>query len=337
MRTDANRHSPPGALRPASGRRRYPSAVFGGLAEMLRRGGWVTTAVVVASALIAILALAGSAWRIRGPMRSDIGLGAAVSAMVMEAGSGEVLYEQSSERRIPPASLAKLMTVLLAVEAVESGQASMLDLVVVSKRAASMGGSQVWLGAGERYTLGQLLESVMIASANDSAVAVAEYLAGSERQFVALMMRRAGELGMRNTRFVNATGLPSEQGEGDGYTTAFDMACLALEALGHPAILEWSRTRSKVFRNHPLFIMNNTNPLLGRYPGCDGLKTGHTEAAGYHLVATARADGVRLVAVIMHAGNEEERATSCARLLDHGFAALRATNAARSTAEPGAR
>ena len=127
---------------------------------MLRRGVWVTIAVVVASALIAILALVGAVWRIRGPMRSDIGLGAAVSAIVMEASSGEVLYEQSPERRIPPASLAKLMTVLLAVEAVESGQASMLDLVTVSRRAASMGGSQVWLGAGERYTLGRLLGSV---------------------------------------------------------------------------------------------------------------------------------------------------------------------------------
>ncbi len=307
---------------------------------MLRRGGRVTIEVALASALIAVVALAGAVWRIRGPMRpmrSGIGLGAAVSAIVVEADSGEVLYEQSPERRIPPASLAKLMTVLLAVEAVESGQASMLDLVTVSKRAASMGGFQVWLGAGERYTLGRLLESAMIASANDSAVAVAEHLAGSERQFVGLMMRRAGELGMRNTRFVNATGLPAEQGDDDGYTTAFDMARLALEALGHPAILEWSSTPSKVFRNHPLFILNNTNPLLGRYPGCDGLKTGHTEAAGYHLIATARADGVRLVVVIMHAGNEEERVTSCARLLDYGFAALRAANAARSTAGPGAR
>lgn len=141
---------------------------------MLRRGGRVTVtiAVAVASALIAILALAGSAWRIHSPMRpmrSDIGLGAAVSAIVVEVDSGEILYGQSAERRIPPASLAKLMTVLLAVEAAESGQASMLDLVTVSRRAASMGGSQVWLGAGERYTLGQLLESVMIASANDSA------------------------------------------------------------------------------------------------------------------------------------------------------------------------
>ena len=192
----------------------------------------------------------------------------------------------------------------------------------------------MWLGAGEQYTLEQLLESVMIASANDSAVAVAEYLAGSERQFVGLMMRRAGELGMHSTRFVNASGLPAEQGEGDGYTTAADMARLALEALGHHVILEWSRTRSKAFRNQPLFIMNNTNSLLGMYPGCDGLKTGHTEAAGYHLIATARVRGVRLVSVIMHAGNEEARATGCARLLDYGFTALRAGNTARSRAEP---
>ncbi len=322
------------------------------MAEMLRRrtgrtsgrrcGGraTVTIAIAVALALIAIAALAGAVWRVRGPLRSmpsNIGLDPAVSAIVVEAESGEVLFEQNADRRIPPASLAKLMTVLLAVEAVEGGQASMLNVVTVSRRAASMGGSQVWLGAGERYTLGQLLESVMIASANDSAVAVAEHLAGSERQFVGLMMKRANELGMRSTRFVNASGLPAEQGEGDGYTTASDMACLAREALGHQVIPEWSSTRSKAFRNHPLLIMNNTNPLLGKYPGCDGLKTGHTKAAGYHLIATARADGVRLVAAIMHAGNEEARATGCARLLDYGFAALRVGDTARSTAEPGAR
>jgi D-alanyl-D-alanine carboxypeptidase (penicillin-binding protein 5/6) len=255
----------------------------------------------------------------------------------VEVESGDVLYEQGAERRIPPASLAKLMTVLLAVEAVEGGLASMLDVVTVSRHAASMGGSQVWLGAGERYTLGQLLESVMIASANDSAVAVAEHLAGSERQFVGLMTKRASELGMCSTRFVNATGLPAGEGEHDGYTTASDMARLAREALGHQVILEWSSTRSKAFRNHPLFIMSNTNPLLGMYPGCDGLKTGHTKAAGYHLIATARADGVRLVAVIMHADNEEARATGCARLLDYGFAALRAGATARSTTETGVR
>ena len=303
------------------------------------RGGraTVTIAIAVALALIAVAALAGAMWRVRGPllsMPSNIGLDPDVSAIVVEAESGEVLYEQNPERRIPPASLAKLMTVLLAAEAVEDGQASMLDLVTVSRHAASMGGSRVWLGAGEQYTLEQLLESVMIASANDSAVAVAEYLAGSERQFVGLMMRRAGELGMHSTRFVNASGLPAEQGEGDGYTTAADMARLALEALGHHVILEWSHIRSKAFRNQPLFIMNNTNSLLGMYPGCDGLKTGHTEAAGYHLIATARVRGVRLVSVIMHAGSEEARATGCARLLDYGFTALRAGNTARSRAEP---
>ena len=309
-----------------------------------RCGGRVTVvaAVTAAAALafIAISAVAGAVWRVRGPMwsmPSSIGLDPAVSAIVVEVESGDVLYEQGAERRIPPASLAKLMTVLLAVEAVEGGQASMPDVVTVSRHAASMGGSQVWLGAGERYNLGQLLESVMMASANDSAVAVAEHLAGSERRFVGLMMKRAGELGMRSTRFLNATGLPAEQGEGDGYTTASDMARLAREALGCHVILEWSSTRSKAFRNHPLFIMNNTNPLLGMYPGCDGLKTGHTRAAGYHLIATARADGVRLVAVMMHAGNEEARATGCARLLDYGFAALRAGDRARSTAEPGVR
>jgi D-alanyl-D-alanine carboxypeptidase (penicillin-binding protein 5/6) len=280
-----------------------------------RSTGRACRALAVVSGIIIIAAVFVTNLRTRDPISKN----AAVSAIVVDAESGEVLYERRSEQRIPPASLTKLMTVLLAVEAVEHGQLSMLDPVRVSEHAASVEGSRVWLEAGEYYSFEQLLESAMIASANDSAVAVAEHLAGSEPRFVDEMMEKASELGMTNTRFVNATGLPSTSGGSDGYTTASDMACLAREALRHQEILKWSSTRSKVFMEHPLFVMNNTNPLLGTYPGCDGLKTGYTKAAGYHLIATARVDGVRLIAIIMHAESNDARAAGCARLLDYGF------------------
>lgn len=252
-----------------------------------------------------------------------------VSAVLLDVASGAILHEQGASLRLPPASLTKLMTVLIAVEATEAGQAGLDDVVTVSPHAASMGGSQVWLEAGERHSLGDLLESMMVASANDSAVAVAEHIAGSEQQFVHIMNTKARELGMGDTHFVNATGLPADSGQPEAYTTARDMATLALEVLRHPKVLEWSRTRSKVFRKQPLFIMETTNPLLRAYPGCDGLKTGHTDAAGYHLIATAVRGSTRLVCVVMHAPSDKARAAQCAGLLDQGFATLQSARLAR--------
>ncbi|OPZ64913.1 MAG: D-alanyl-D-alanine carboxypeptidase DacF precursor [Firmicutes bacterium ADurb.Bin506] len=291
-------------------------------------------AVVAAAVVVAAIA---AAFTIIGPTNVSSGVGSVVrlgraeaasqvgvSSLVLEVGSGAVLHEADADRRIEPASLTKLMTVLLAVEAVERGRVSLADVVVVSAHAASMGGSQVWLGEGERYTLGQLLESVMVASANDSAVAVAEHIAGSEVRFVDAMNARAAALGMKSTHFENASGLPGGRGEGGGYTTARDMARLAQEVVKHEQVLKWSNTRSKVFRRSPLFILETTNPLLGTYPGCDGLKTGHTDAAGYHLIATALRGGVRLVCVVMHAESDQARAAQCAQLLDRGFELSRA-------------
>jgi len=269
--------------------------------------------------IVIVLGISVVLFGIGALLQDPLRLHPALSAVVVEIDSGEILYQHNAEKRIPPASLTKLMTVLLAVEAIESRQVDLLDLVSVSEYAASMEGSRVWLGAGECYTVEQLLMSLMIASANDAAVAIAEYLGGNEPQFVSRMMERADELGMQNTRFVNATGLPAPDGEEEGFTTATDMARLAQEVLCHRQILEWSRTPSQVLRENPLFVMRNTNPLLGTYPGCDGLKTGHTEAAGYHLIATAKRNGVRLISVIMHTNSRRAQAAASTRLLDYGF------------------
>lgn len=284
--------------------------------------GLAILCVAAVAVFVIVSALARVISGVGGAARPGAGGSAGVpgvSSLVLEADSGLVLHEADADRRIEPASLTKLMTVLLAMEAVERGRAALSDVVAVSTHAAAMGGSQVWLGEGERYTLRQLLESVMVASANDSAVAIAEHLAGSEARFVASMNARAAQLGMGSTHFVNATGLPAGGGEGEGRTTARDMARLAREVIKHEEVLKWSSTQSKVFRQRPLFILETTNPLLGTYPGCDGLKTGHTEAAGYHLIATARRGGVRLVCVVMHAESDQARAEQCASLLNQGF------------------
>ncbi|MEA4884693.1 MAG: D-alanyl-D-alanine carboxypeptidase family protein [Clostridia bacterium] len=279
---------------------------------------WGVAALVVVVVLIAIIMAGRTRTMDTNPAALASQL-SATSALLIEADSGRVLFAKNADRRLPPASLTKLMTVLLAMEAVDDGRAKLVDRVVVSRRAASTGGSRVWIDAGERFTLEQLLESAMIASANDSAVAVAEHLAGSEEAFVRRMSRRAQKLGMDGTVFVNATGLPQDAASREGYTTARDMACLAREVLRHPAVLEWSRVQSKVFRTHPAFVMSNTNQLVGSYRGCDGLKTGHTDTAGYHLVATARSGGVRLICVVMQAQSRESAASQAARLLDYGY------------------
>ena len=193
-----------------------------------------------------------------------------VSAVLLDVASGAILHEQGASLRLPPASLTKLMTVLIAVEATEAGQASLDDVVTVSPHAASMGAPS-WLEAGERHSLGDLLESMMVASANDSAVAVAEHIAGSEQQFVHIMNTKARELGMGDTHFVNATGLPPS-GQPEAYTTARDMATLASKCSATQRC--WSEPHpQQSLPKAALFIMETTNPLLRAYPGCDGLKT----------------------------------------------------------------
>lgn len=248
----------------------------------------------------------------------------AEAALLMEASTGRILWSKNPDMQTEPASLAKLMVMLLVYEAVEQGIASWNDRVVTSPYAASIGGSTALLAPGESFTLLEMLKAIAINSANDATVAVAEHLAGSEEAFVAAMNARARELGMVNTRYVNSEGLPVPPGQEPNLTTARDVAILARELITkYPEVLELTSTWQTTFReavgSRPAFVLTNTNRLILRYPGADGLKTGWTDAAGYNLVATAQRDGVRLISVVLRTESDEARLSQSARLLDYGF------------------
>lgn len=243
----------------------------------------------------------------------------AKAALLMVPETGQILYSKNIDEQLPPASIAKIMTLLLAMEAVESGRVQLDDPVRVSARAESMGGSQVWLAEGEVFTLEELLRAVAIPSANDAAVAVAEHVAGSVEAFVAAMNRRAQELGMKNTIFTNVTGLPAEADEQPTLTTVRDIAKMACELLKYPKVLEWTSTRHAVFRTNPRTDLWNTNKLIGVYPGVDGLKTGYTSEAGFCLVATAMQGDLRLLSIVMNTESDAERTRQTERLLNMGF------------------
>lgn len=245
------------------------------------------------------------------------------SAVLMDDQSGRVLYAHNPHEPLPPASVTKLMTLLLALEAVQQGKVSMADEVVASEHAASMGGSQIWLEVGERMSLRDLLNAVAVGSANDAAVAVAEHLAGSEPAFVDRMNRRARELGMRNTRFANATGLPPEEtgDPGPHEASAYDLALLSRAAIRTPHFLSMVSTWEYTMRAGGIQkpVLYNLNRLLKRYPGVDGLKTGMTARAGYCIAVTARRDNLRLIVVTMGAPTAQAREKDVRTLLDWGF------------------
>lgn len=245
----------------------------------------------------------------------DVGVEAAI---LVDADTGQVLFEKNADKKLPPASITKIMTLLLAMEEVEKGTVSLEDEVTISRFAESMGGSQIFLAAGTRVKMGDLLKAVTIASANDASVAVAETIAGTYSNFVSRMNKRAQELGMKNTHFVNSTGLPTKGGE--HYSTARDISIMARELVKYPQILEWASIWVDYLQlpNRKAMLVN-TNKLIKDYPGMDGLKTGHTDAAGFCLAATARRDNMRLISVIMNANSEREREEVTARLLDYGF------------------
>lgn len=238
----------------------------------------------------------------------------------MVADTGQVLVEKNADKQVEPASITKIMTMLLALEAVERGESDLSDKIYVSPEAEAIGGSQVWLRAGEVFTLEQLLKAVAIQSANDAAYAVAEHVAGSVPAFVRQMNRRAQELGMDNTHFANVHGLPAENGEQPSLTTVNDITKMSRAILRYPVVLEWTSTWTEVFRaSNPQTILHNTNNLLRDYPGVDGLKTGHTNSAGYCLVATATRDDLRLISVVMGANTDLVRRRESRRLFDYGF------------------
>ena len=238
------------------------------------------------------------------------------AVVLMEQETGTVLCEENAHDKLEPASVTKVMTLLLVMEALDSGGLSKEDLVTVSAHAASMGGSQVYLEEGESMTVDDLLKAVAVASGNDAAVALAEHLAGSEEAFVARMNQRAQELGMVDTHFVNCTGLPAA----GHLTTAYDIALMSRELMAnHPDIQTYTTIWMDTLRDGQ-FQLANTNKLLRRYPGATGLKTGSTDAAGYCLSATAERDGMALIAVILKAPTSDARLAAAESLLNYGFA-----------------
>ena len=238
----------------------------------------------------------------------------APAVLLMEKETGTVLYEQAAHDKYEPASVTKIMTMLLVMEAIDSGRISLDDTVQVSAHACSMGGSQIYLKEGERMSVRDLLKSVAVASANDAATALAEHIAGSEDAFVALMNGRAAQLGMADTNFLNCTGLP----EAGHLTSAWDIALMSRELLRHEGIREFTTIWMDSVRDGQ-FQLANTNKLIRFYDGATGLKTGFTDSALYCLSATAEREGMELIAVVLHAQTSEKRFETAKALLTFGF------------------
>ena len=244
---------------------------------------------------------------------------AAPSAVLMDAATGTVLYEKNAHEPLAPASVTKIMTLLLVMEALDSGRISWDDTVTASEAAAAKGGSQVYLEPGEQMTMEEMIKAVAVVSANDCATALAEHVAGSEAAFVEMMNQRAAELGMADTHFVNCTGLDDEPNAAEHLTTAYDIALMSRELLKHDRIREFTTIWMDTVRNGE-FGLSNTNKLVRFYQGTTGLKTGYTSSAGHCLSASAERDGLELIAVVLHCSSSGERFQSAKELLDYGFA-----------------
>ena len=246
--------------------------------------------------------------------------GEAKSVILIEANTGKVLYEYEADLRLPPASVTKIMTILLVVEELDKGTIKLTDNVQVSERASKMGGSQVYLKAGEIMSVNDLLKSVVVASANDASTALAEYVSGSVEAFVERMNQRAKELGMTSTVFENPTGL--DDSVTDHLISARDIATMSRELLSHPMIFDYTTIWMDTIRNGE-FGLSNTNRLIRFYNGANGLKTGSTSKAGFCISASALRDGMQLIAVVMGSPTRDSRNETAKALLDYGFSTYR--------------
>ncbi len=237
------------------------------------------------------------------------------SACLMEAKTGEIIYEQNADEHLEPASVTKVMSVLLIYEALTNGQIKKEDMVTASMQASQMGGSQIWLEYGEQMSVDDMLKAILVVSANDCTVAMAEHIAGSELAFVSLMNEKANKLGMNNTVFMNSTGLPQ-----DGhYTCARDIAIMTRELLKYEDVFNYTTIWIDSLRGGE-FGLSNTNKLIRFYPGANGMKTGFTDNAGYCLSGTAKRDNMQLIAAVMNADTSDKRFEDAKKLFDYGFA-----------------
>ncbi len=268
-----------------------------------------------------ILILAGqTAWAGRAPLQT-VARDPYVSALVLNADTGKVLFEKNSGTPVYPASVLKLMVLLVTLDRIEQGTLSLEDMVQITPEASRMGGSQVYLDPKEQFPVEDLLYALMVQSANDAAVALAIHVAGSKEGFVALMNQKAKELGMKNTRFSSVHGLPPAKGQKVDVTTAGDFGILCLELARRPEVFKYTGTRVRDFRGGE-FIMRNHNHLLENVDGCDGFKTGYFRAAGFSIAATAIRDGRRVIAIVMGSKDRKVRDAKATELLAKGFALI---------------
>ena len=274
----------------------------------MKRLGWILVAI---SLLIGLLPFAAQAAGLEVEAKS---------ALLMDVATGTVLFEQNSHEALAPASVTKVMTMLLIMEAIDNGKIGWDDTVTVSEAAAAKGGSQVYLKVGETMTVEDMVKSIAVSSANDCACAMAEHLCGSEDSFVEAMNIRAKELGMEDTHFVNCTGLDDSPNAAEHRTSAHDIALMSRELLGkHPDITRFTTIWMDTIRNGA-FGLSNTNKMVRFYNGCTGLKTGFTRGAGYCLSASAEREGLQLIAVVMGCETSQKRFAACKSMLDYGFA-----------------
>lgn len=287
--------------------------------RLLTRGMGCLLAAVLAGAEICPQCIGAPVDNIGPPVVET----SAKSCLLMERETGSVLYAENEHERLEPASVTKVMTMLLTVEALDGGAIGMEDLVTASEYASSMGGSQVYLKEGEQMTVRDLLKSVAVASGNDAAVALAEYIAGSEQAFVEKMNQRAKELGMEDTTFCNCNGLPAE----GHVSSAYDIAVMSRELLGHDTIRDFVGIWMDSIRDGA-FQLSNTNKLIYYYEGATGLKTGSTDAAGCCISASAQREGMELIAVVLGSRTSALRFTTAKNLLNYGFGGFALVEAA---------
>ncbi|HKD66465.1 MAG TPA: D-alanyl-D-alanine carboxypeptidase family protein [Candidatus Binataceae bacterium] len=241
-----------------------------------------------------------------------------VSACVMEPTTGQVIFDQEMHKPWPLASMTKMMLMLIVAEKLQDGSLKLTDQVTASALASKMGGSQVYLREGESFSIDDMMKAVVVHSANDASLAMAEYVAGSGEAFVVMMNKRAHELGMNDTHYYSPHGLPPAPGQQPDISSAYDSAILARQLVQYPDILRWSAIDTCGFRNGT-FELRNTNHLVRTYKGCDGLKTGFYALAGFNVAATARRQGLRLIAVVMGSPRKQENFSSATTLLSQGF------------------
>ena len=248
----------------------------------------------------------------------------AKSSVLIEASTGEIIYEKNKDEKLAPASMTKMMSLILIMEAIEKENLKLDQIVTVSENAANMGGSQIYLEKNEKMSVDDLLKGICMASANDAVVALSETIYGSEEEFVKEMNKKAKQLGLKNTNFMNATGLDEE----NHYSSAYDMALIARELVKHKKVLEYSSNYEDYLRQNTnkKFWLVNTNKLIKTYDGMDGLKTGYTEKAGYCLTATAKRNNMRLISVIMNESDSKIRNSETSELLDYGFNLYKVNN-----------